>query len=72
MDDKVEIIRKAYYPLQKSYGVARENRNKARLNGDSLALEYYKGECAAYSDAIHTLDTIIYELNLNDFVFSTR
>ena len=58
MDDKEEKIRQIYFSMQKNYGEARENRHKAREAGDALAVGYYKGECAAYSEAMHKLNII--------------
>ena len=65
MDDKEEKIRQIYFSMQKNYGEARENRHKAREAGDALAVEYYKGECAAYSKAMHKLNIITGTLRID-------
>ena len=65
MDDKEEKIRQIYFSMQKNYGEARENRHKAREAGDALAVEYYKGECAAYFEAMHDINIIVDMLHID-------
>ena len=67
-----EMIKSVYYSLQKNYGEARANRNKARHDGDIATLEYYKGECAAYGEAMHDINSIIWAFRIHDFVYSPR
>ena len=59
MDEKEEKIRQIYFSMQKNYGEARENRHKAREVGDALSVEYYNGECAAYSEGMHNIIIIL-------------
>lgn len=65
MDEKEEKIRQIYFSMQKNYGEARENRHKAREAGDALAVEYYKGECAAYSEGMHDITMILDMLRID-------
>ena len=65
MNDKEEKIRQIYFSMQKNYGEARENRHKAREAGDALSVEYYNGECAAYSEGMHDITMIVDMLRID-------